>query len=303
MFYNFDFYPYYRPFRQALRTNHGIWSVREGIIICLYDQHNQQQWGEIAPLPWFASETLAEALNFCQECQGQISLEQIRAIPDSLPACQFAFESALVVADLLNTDNLSYSYLLPAGEKSLETARAICEQQDFNSPLTCKWKIAVESIEKERTLLLKLLDNLPNNVRLRLDANGGLSLKDAHSWLDCLDGNPRIEFLEQPLPPHELDAMFSLAATYQTALALDESVANFTQLAQCYHLGWRDVFVVKPAIAGFPSRLRKLVNDYNLDVVFSSVFENEIGRRKVLSIAQELSKSDRALGLGLNYFL
>ncbi|MBE9129867.1 o-succinylbenzoate synthase, partial [Coleofasciculus sp. LEGE 07092] len=92
--YRFNFHSYQRRFQQPLKTSHGIWEVREGIILCLTDETGQVGWGEIAPLPWFGSETLEQALDFCQQLPPKITATDIFSIPDKRPACQFGFESA-----------------------------------------------------------------------------------------------------------------------------------------------------------------------------------------------------------------
>ena len=66
MNYQFKFFPYQRKFKIPLETRYGPWSVREGIILQLINHEQQIGWGEIAPLPWFGSETLEQALHFCQ---------------------------------------------------------------------------------------------------------------------------------------------------------------------------------------------------------------------------------------------
>ena len=67
--------------------------------------------------------------------------------------------------------------------------------------------------------------------------------------------------------------MSELSNQYSTPLALDESVATLTQMQACYQRGWQGIFVIKPAIAGFPSQLRKFCQEHKIDAVFSSVFE------------------------------
>jgi O-succinylbenzoate synthase len=41
---------YRRPFRQPLKTSHGLWSLREGILLRLTDAEGRVGWGEIAPI-------------------------------------------------------------------------------------------------------------------------------------------------------------------------------------------------------------------------------------------------------------
>jgi len=140
---------------------------------------------------------------------------------------------------------------------------------------------------------------------LRLDANGGLTYSQAQKWLEACDSVKAtpdfaadIEFLEQPLPIAQFQEMVQLNAIYATAIALDESAANLDRIQECYSQGWRGIFVIKPAISGSPSQLRKFCQTHNIDAVFSSVFETKIGRQAALNLATELSINNRALGFG-----
>jgi len=298
----FQFKIYQRHFKQPLRTSHGIWQIREGIIISLSNGANSAQ-GEIAPLPWFGSETMERAQDFCQQLGNTISAADINAIPDSLPACQFAFESTLLELNkpklTIGVNNLDYCYLLPAGEKALTTWQEIYQSQHNN---TFKWKIGVYPLEAEIKVLQQLVKILPTQIKLRLDANGGLSLTEAKELLTVTDRLNTIEFIEQPLSANSFTEMLQLSQEYTTSLALDESVASFKQLQQAHQQGWQGIFVVKASIMGYPSRLIKYCQQHSLDVVFSSVFETEIGRNAVLKIARQLNHP-RSVGFGVNYFI
>jgi O-succinylbenzoate synthase len=310
-FYQLQFHRYERSFRQPLHTSQGIWKVRAGIIIEMTDSLGNLSRGEIAPLPRFGSETLSAALEFCHSLSGNVSQQDILAIPDSLPACQFAFESALLGLTELPQPKerlWNYSYLLPTGVAALTAWQKLLpklELTDTRSILTFKWKIGVDSISSEIAIFKRLMSALPSHARLRLDANSGLTLAKARQWMETTAKFDRVEFLEQPLPPSQLDLMFALQDEYPTQIALDESVANCNDLERCYRWGWRGIFVLKPAIAGFPSRLLHFCQEHNLDVVFSSVFETEIGRQAVFRLARELiSKQhlvrERPLGYGVD---
>ena len=283
-----------------MHTSHKIWRVRRGIIVSLTDTQGQTAQGEIAPIPWFGSEDINQAIQFCQQQGNTISLETIQSIPDSLPACQFGFESAFLTINQqlpsIKEDELNYCHLLPTGKKALEeTYSSVTENE--TSP-TFKWKIGVDEIATEIALLKQLIVQLPQNARLRLDANGGLTVDEAKRLLEFTETQSIIEFIEQPLPPSQFSEMIELGKNYNTSLALDESVANIKQLKNCYERGWRDVFVIKPLIAGFPSLLRQFCQQYSLDVVFSSVFETFVGRQAALKLAWELGNRSRAIGFG-----
>ena len=316
MIYKFEFRTYQRKFKRPLQTSHGIWDIRSGIILQLIDEDGQIGWGEIAPLSWFGSETFEQALDFCQQLPAKISAEMIFAISSKLPACQFGFESAL--SNETNSPppappcqggekKLSqYSGLLPAGEAALSALQMLW-LQGFR---TFKWKIGVAAIEEELQVfqqLIKAMNDLGDRKKalLRLDANGGLNYSQAETWLQTCDNvleipdfSVSIEFLEQPLPVTQFDEMLALSAVYKTPIALDESVANLDRIQKCYNQGWRGIFVIKPAICGSPSQLRKFCQTHNIDAVFSSVFETQIGRQAALNLATKLSLNKRELGFG-----
>jgi len=299
--YQFEFRRYQRQFQSPLHTSHGSWKVREGIILRLIDAMGKISYGEIAPVSWFGSESIEQAWNFCCQLPPKVTQGMIATIPDTLPACQFGFESALEVRD--RESCLTYSGLLPAGEAALETWGKLWEK----GYRTFKWKIGVEAIAEELEIFAKLME-LPVSAKLRLDANGGLSYDRAQLWLQMCDrfaenpaGSVEVEYLEQPLAVEEFAAMLELSRCYRCAIALDESVATLKQLQECYDKGWRGIFIIKPAIAGFPSRLRQFCRQYQIDAVFSSVFETEIGKSAALKLARELSSPNRTVGFGVDH--
>jgi O-succinylbenzoate synthase len=331
MRYQFKFRPYRRRFKPPLQTNHGTWDVRDGIILRLADETGRVSYGEIAPISWFGSETIDQALDFCHQLPAEIAEEMIFSIPSELPACQFGFESAWegFVAEeagevweenspptsvrangcspLLRTQYslLTYSALLPAGNTALQGWQKLW-QQGYR---TFKWKIGVYSVAEELGIFDLLTQALPASAKLRLDANGGLTYDEANLWLDRCDrvkANSEllveIEFIEQPLPAEQFQQMQELSYCYATAIALDESVATLAQLEACYQQGWRGIFVIKPSIAGSPKRLRQFCQANKIDAVFSSVFETVVGRQAVLRLASELANNNRAVGFGVNHW-
>jgi O-succinylbenzoate synthase len=304
MVYQFSFRPINQKFTRPIVTSHGIWEIRESIILRLIDVTGRVSWGEISPISWFGSETIKQALDFCSKLPIEITQEIILAIPNNLPACQFGFESALEnlenKQEFSNLQNLTYSGLLPTGEAALNQWQNLWEQ----GYKTFKWKIGVDEIDKELNIFNSLIQDLPDSAKLRLDANGGLSYEEAKLWLETCDNlKNKIEFIEQLLPVDKFVEMLELGNLYSTTIALDESISTLPQLEFCYQQGWRGIFVIKPGIIGSPSQLRKFCQKAKIDLVFSSVFETEIGRKAALQLAAELSKNNRAVGFGINHFL
>ncbi|MGK7902971.1 MAG: o-succinylbenzoate synthase [Hormoscilla sp.] len=333
--YQFEFRPYQRRFRRSLTTSHGEWHVRQGIIVRLRDATGKVSWGEIAPLPWFGSETWEQALSFCQNLPSEITWDIIKAIPDDLPACQFGFESAIDTLPFVGSPQTPLKKggfrkppLLQGGVwgGSLATNADHTQSQESSSHdesitysyllpagpeslqswpgfwhqgyRTFKWKIAVMPIVEELKIFAQLTKELPRGTKLRLDANGGLTWEEACQWLDACEGKA-VEFIEQPLAVEKFEEMQKLSGQYSTLIALDESVAGIDRLETCYHRGWRSIFVIKAAIAGSPSRLRQFCQSHPIDIVFSSVMETAIGRNAALKLAAELQVGERAVGFGV----
>lgn len=294
-----EYFPYRRPFRQPLRSHHGQWATREGILLKVTHEQGQIGFGEIAPLEWFGSESFADALAYCQRLPRLLTPDFVEQIPDALPATQMGFASA--IAHFTHTfpspNSLQFCGLLPTGQAALSTYPSLY-QQGYR---TFKVKIGVADCTREQAWLDELIQCVSPDIKLRLDANGGLSLKEAHHWLKWCDRNP-IEFLEQPLPVDQVAAMQTLAEQYQTPLALDESVATLAQLQNCYHQGWRGIFVIKSAIAGSPRKLRQFCHKNSVRLVFSTVFETAIGRQAALNLAAELNAPDLAIGFGVGHW-
>jgi o-succinylbenzoate synthase len=289
--YLFSFGRYQRPFLYPLQTAHGEWSVREGLIIQLIDEAGSKYWGEIAPIPWFGSESLAEAIEFCVSLGDSISwpLE----IPDQFPATQFAFSAAIPYGyEPLEpvTEDVGWSVLLPAGVKVLEAWQRPWKL----GHRTFKWKIGVLGVTEELAIFDQLLAALPQGAKLRLDANAGLSYEDACIWLSSLPLNS-VEFLEQPVAG--LSEMLQLAECFETPLAIDELVSNLGRLQDCYEQGWRGIYVIKPCIAGSLGALTDFIQERQLDVVLSSSLESSIGRQVILRWAAEQGVIDRSAGL------
>lgn len=295
---------YIRWFQQPLRTKHGIWDRREGIVVRLEDAEGRVGFGEIAPLPWFGSETLAAAIALCASLsalEDGFDPHRLALIPDTLPACQFGLAiawDALYHPPIFigsSAETLCSAVLLPTGEAAIKAL----ESTQGGEGCTFKWKIGVESARKELCTFQALQAWLPETSKIRLDANGGLSVQESCRWLEICAADGRVEFLEQPLPPTEFETMRSLGDRFPTPLALDESVATLAQLEACHQQGWPGVFVVKPAIAGSPYRLQAFCHQHHLDVVVSSVFETAIARQFLQTrLLSGLPTPLRAPGLG-----
>ncbi|NJN21894.1 MAG: o-succinylbenzoate synthase [Leptolyngbya sp. RL_3_1] len=296
---------YRRPFRQPLLTHHGPWAERTGLILRVVSTEGGVGFGEVAPIPWFGTETLEAALAYCQHLDVHPTYTALQNTPDTLPACQFGLHSAL--AQLQHPPRRVEPFplqpehicaLLPTGAAALNVWQPLWAA----GHRTFKWKIGLASPAQEQADLAKLVAALPQSAKLRLDANGGLTVAEADAWLQhCAALGRKIAFLEQPLSPAQWPELQRLGDRYGPLVALDESVATVTQLAQTWAAGWPGTVVIKPAIAGHPQRLQALCRQYAFPAVFSSALCTMIGRQAALAMATRLDPNhQQALGFGVN---
>lgn len=275
-----------RPFRFALtrplQTAAGVIDERVGWLLRLQAADGRIGWGEVAPLEWADRSACAQAL---QRIGSTPSLEWLeQRLPAWPPALAFGVGAALAeLAGLVGAScdegwlqAPSSAVLLPSGGGMLD--RLVVKAEE-SSPLTLKWKVAVEADRQERHWLELLLQQLPATAQLRLDANGGWDRSTATAWMERLRNDPRFAWLEQPLAVADQKGLEALARL--GPVALDESLAKQPSLRQRWS-GWQ---VRRPSQEGDP---RPLLQELQVGLprcMLSTAFETGIGRRWVHHLA------------------
>jgi O-succinylbenzoate synthase len=301
-----EFRRYRLPFREGVRTAHGWWREREGLVLRLEDESGGVGFGEVAPIPWFGTETLAEAGAMLAGLGGAVDAGAVEQVDERCGCLRFALGGAFRRdPGAPAAQRLPVAALLPAGRAACGAA----EEALAAGYVAFKWKVGVLDDADEWGVLDDLLARLPRHAKLRLDANGAWTTRRAMKWLARCAERP-IEFVEQPcsagasrgtaLQRRADDALLGLAADYPTPIALDESVAGLPGLRAWLERGWRGVVVVKPALAGDPAGVLALLEKNQADAVFSSAFETGVGRQAALRMAFAFKgRQSRALGFGV----
>jgi O-succinylbenzoate synthase len=266
MRFRFQFRRYGLPFRSAVRTAHGPWNTRDGIIVKLEDVSEGGTgavgFGEAAPIPWFGTETVDQAEAGCRSLGEWIEETAIEAVPKELACLRNALASAQreiqtqtreATSAAAAVASVGVAALLPAGRAAL----ALIEPKAGIGFRVFKWKVGVADLADELALLDDVCAALPNGAKLRLDANGAWDRRKAERWLERCADRP-VEFVEQPcfaeasqgtaLQRRMDDVLLGLAGDYPTPLALDESLIGESDLERWIGAGWPGVYVVKPSL-------------------------------------------------------
>ncbi len=297
----FSYRRYKLPFRQPVRTAQGVWAEREGLLLRLENEHGVASFGEVAPISWFGTETVAEAEAVCRGFGEQVTADALASVPERLPCLRFALGAALGSgngsAEDVNKKALPVAALLPAGRAALAQVSPKAEA-GFR---TFKWKVGVADIAEELPLLDDLIAGLPSGAKLRLDANGAWDRRRAERWMERCAERP-VEFVEQPIAvgaKGAADLLLGLANDYPTPIALDESVVSAGDVASWLERGWPGVFVLKPTLLGDGPAVMARLEKAKARVVFSSALETAVGAKAALRLAFAFQGEPRALGFGV----
>lgn len=322
MRFRFQYRRYRLPFRAVVRTGHGPWAEREGLIVRLEDVSEGGTgavgYGEASPIPWFGTETVDEdeaaARTLGEWLEGDI-LERIpaqcsclrAALADALAMLRAASSAVSASSSLVPAPAyLGVAGLLPAGRAVLD---AIPPKVDLGFRVF-KWKVGVGDLADELSLLDDVCAALPDKAKLRLDANGAWERRHAERWLERCAERP-VEYVEQPCfapASHGAtaqrkadDILLGLAGDFPTPLALDESLVGEGDVERWLGEGWPGIFVVKPALLGDATAALARLEKAQADVVFSSALETAVGAQSALlrAFAWQTKRERRALGFGV----
>ncbi len=276
---------YALPLRAPLRTAHGLWTVREGLLLRAESADGRVGYGEAAPIRGFGRETVEVDETLLQALGDTVDEAWLERVPAEWGALRQALGTALgsLPAGPARREHLPVAALLPAGVDALKRIEPLAEA-GFR---TFKWKVGVGDVADEIALLDDLLGRMPEGGKLRLDANGAWDRRIAERWLARCADYP-IEHVEQPIAADDrkaTDLLLGLAGDYPTPIALDESLVGEGDLDRWLGAGWPGVFVVKPSLFGDPVSALARLQAARARVVFSSALETAVGAQQALRIA------------------
>jgi o-succinylbenzoate synthase len=289
------------PFRRPFPTATGMWVEREAWILRLVGEDGRVGLGEavLEPADGEVAETVLAAL----------VREAIEGARDGLPrladlethgapgrALAAAIESA--IADLdgpppagaeEEDDGVGVNATLPSlgPLPAAEAARQSVE----SGFVTLKVKAGAE---RETEALVERVRAIRSavgpDVRIRLDVNGAWDLATATDRLEAV-ARFDIEFVEQPLAPHDVDGMAELRRRVRVPIAADEAAMSVRDVRGLLEAEAADVIVVKPARVGGPgavAEIARLGATRGVPVVVSTLFETGIGIAAALAAARRL---------------
>ncbi len=279
------FYRYRLPFVRPVQFGPHRLPEREGLLLALEGTHGTG-WGEIAPLPGFSRETLAEAQD---ALQGVLSgtLE-----PEKAPASvRFGLDCARRPYPLEVAEPPIYPLLQGEPGELLNRLEQLRQQGHRRFKL----KVARLPHSEELQLLADVARQAPD-CQFSLDANGGLQPSEALALADQFKPG-QLRYFEEPCA--QLEQIQQLAEQ-GVSVALDEHLDQFSQ-----PFPGLAALVVKPSLVGSIASLEqwiRLARAQGYQAILSSSFESQLGLRHLAQLSLEILPGQEA-GLGTaNYF-
>ena len=311
--------------RKPLLTHRGELRERRGYRITLHGRGPLVGLGEALPLVSSGTESAPE----CERGLAQLAarLEGASGTLDELigrveetaaaaPAARCAWDGALhglaaqedgvSVARLLGSQPpLSVPVNAVIGGGSLEESVAAAREAQALGFRTLKLKLSQAGIEQDEARLRAVREALGHELRLRIDANGAWSADEALGILERL-APLALEFVEQPVPAHDLAGLARLRAEAPVAIAADETLALVAGRDAVQQGELASIAVLKPMVLGGLRaclHFAKTAREHGVRCVITTTFEGWVGTALATHLAAALGEAELAHGLASSHVL
>lgn len=305
-----------RRLGRPLATGRGVVGLRSALQVSLVGDDGRVGRGEASPLPGFAAGDLAIAhcdLERAARALPGLSCEQAGhwiAAEVIDPTAAWALDAARCELEALRAD-LPLARWLTADAADAVSSNALLSADD---PRGLEAEVGAALARGEHTLKLKLSSKGASSdiervravwrvggsgIRLRLDANGAWEEAEARRRLAQL-ASVAPEWVEQPIPPGDPEALARTRRASPVPIAADEGVRSAEEAGLHLALGACDALVLKPAALGVLDVTRRIAAQAaaaGVPVVLTSLLDGARSQLAALHLAAALRLPD-ACGLG-----
>lgn len=310
-----QWYPYRLPLRRDFTTAYGAERVRQGAIVEIHTTEGTSGIGEIAPLTEFGGGTVALALaelpglarygrglslNDALSLIAACALEPAGGVPHAASLCgleialldAFGRASGLSVSHLLAPPSYTPRREVPVnavvGASDIDAAWIAARQAVAEGFGCVKLKVATQqSADAEVERIAAVREAIGPQLHLRLDANSGWTFEQARTILSRC-GEYDIQYVEQPLPVHDLVGMRRLREAVSVPIAADESMSEPVSARRVLEQEAADVLVLKPQCVGGLRACQRMIHEaseWGVRCVATSAVESGIGVAATLHLA------------------
>lgn len=318
-------------FRFEAGTSRGTLKEKDTWYLKLFSDNHLIGIGEAGPLKGLSIEPLdqmeIELERVCEQLIGmqipesmEIAFEIAQDVsPDGFPSIRFAVETALLDVMhggkklIFDTPFYRGKERIPINGLIWMGSEEFMQQQiheKLNTGFDCiKMKIGAIDFETELKLLKSIRAQYsPNEITLRVDANGAFAPEEAISKLTQLAALD-LHSIEQPIKAGQIKEMTKLCDATPLPIALDEELIGVNAYEDKLKLLKQiqpQYIILKPSlIGGIKSTLEwiKIAESMNTGWWMTSMLESNIGLNAICQLASYLKvKMPQGLGTGQLYY-
>ena len=308
--------------RTPVATARGLIDCREGVLLALTSESALVGHGESLPLAGFSEETpgrafetlsgLARVLVGREIEELEALLDMVEALAPEAPTTRAAVDFALFdlaaraagirVAEFLAQPErpraqVDVNALVHAERPEVaarEASAAVAEGYR-----TVKLKVGAHALDLDEARIGAVRDAVGGRTKLRLDANGAWSERDAERAIVRF-APYGIEFLEQPVDGRNLGALARLSAKSPIPIAADEALAGGYASDEIFARDAASLLILKPAVLGglrASQRIAARARRVGWGVVVTSSLDSALGLAAALQLAAALPGPHLAAGL------
>jgi L-alanine-DL-glutamate epimerase-like enolase superfamily enzyme len=159
--------------------------------------------------------------------------------------------------------------------------------------------VGLPSIDADLRCIASVRDEIGPDVKLRLDPNGAWSIDRAVRTINSL-AEYDLEYVEQPIPPGDLNGLRRLQAAVDVPIAADEDVTDLETARRIVESGAAQLLVLKPQRLGglrASQQVVEMANAAGLRCVVTTSIEAGAGTAACLHLAAALPPGSPASGL------
>ena len=292
----FAFAPYALPLIRPWQTSQGEFTSRYGCLIAFETWRGEVGVGEMAPLGIPDPKAEAELSHILERLRDTRAWPRLSTGPegfdewcaqcriplDKFPDLTFAVQCALAGLWSVRTHQ-PLRNLLKSGAPGSMRVNAVIPVSTPAETLTAaarafeagyrtfKFKLGARPMRDDLQLMTTVREQFPQ-VRLRADANGAWTFRDAKHFLR--EALPlKLEYVEDPLRTPSESSVKALSGNLYASIALDEASARVEHNLAEYH-------ILKPARYATFTALKQLAaaaEQRDTKLIFSGSFESSVG--------------------------
>lgn len=317
--FQFRLIPYTLQFAFPAGTSRGVLTTKQTWFLALWhsDFPGQIGWGEAGLLPGLSPEhpetypaqleafihNMLPALGTSPRLWENLSRHWMELHPEPwLPSALFALETAWL--DWVNGGNrLICDSRFHLGQWSIpinglvwmnprQTMEEQARQKQTEGFDTLKFKVGALDWQQELEMLSQIRSQMPDNLNIRLDANGAWKEDEALRKLEIL-APLQIESIEQPIAAGQTEAMARICRESPIPIALDEELINKPWDHQKFSLLEEiqpPFIVLKPSLLGGLGQTHqwiRMAEDLGIGWWITSMLESHIGLNAIAQLAAQ----------------